>query len=454
MPIHLPKKSTTPIGSKYESIGLRDMPFPSDGFVDPYSTDPRTNGSIYAVSTAQSAITKFENLLIRPDDFPNRVRLAYLWSKGDSESGRGVGKTALLRYFRHRINNDWGSTEFNGQFSAVVVYVGFRNQIDRRHMEQLALSALVDVCKNGVLDASRAALRLAALPEDTAEAILADTEGSPGPDNLLNDQVLQKHTVDSEALDEQVVSTLISAGVEVPVARVLAQGTFEDHLRSMRKDRTLEPLYVPRDTKILDYSRTLLFNDIVNYLRAAGYGGGYLFIDDIENLVDQMARKERIEFAKEFGLCTVRPGYANTAYRFFSNVLTTHQQASVSLSQAWGEAGLAAVGRLDPGSPNSVELPFPSKDQAKGIIVAHLDYFRISEKDRGSIKPFTQDGIDVLLAGQSVHPRATLSNAARVVQYAVDKNIAVIDGECVKAAGELKTQAAAPDFTEGIDGAT
>jgi hypothetical protein len=54
MPIQLPKKSPTEVRSKYELLGLRDMPFPSDGFVDPYSTDPRTNGSIYAVSTAQS----------------------------------------------------------------------------------------------------------------------------------------------------------------------------------------------------------------------------------------------------------------------------------------------------------------------------------------------------------------------------------------------------------------
>jgi len=454
MPIQLPKKSTATPGSKYELLGLTDLPFPSDGFVDPYSTDPRTNGSIYAVSTAQSAITKFENLLIRPDDFPNRVRLAYLWAKGDSESGRGVGKTALLRYFRHRINNDWGAKEFSGKFSAVVIYVGFRSQIDRRHMEQLALSALVDVCKNGVLDAARAALRLNAIPEEKAEAIFADeSEGTPGADNLLNDQVLRKHKVDSAALDEQVTSTLISAGVEVAVARALAQGGFEDYLRSMRKDRNLEPLYVPRDTKILDYSRTLLFNDIVNHLRAAGYGGGYLFIDDIENLVDQMARKERIEFAKEFGLCTVRPGYANTTHRFFSNVLTTHQQASVSLSQAWGEAGLAAIGRLDPGSPNSVELPFPSKEEAREIIIAHLDYFRADPKNKGTIKPFTQDGLDILLAGQTVHPRATLSAAAKVVQYAADKQIAVIDAECVKAAGESKQQSAAPDFTEGIDGA-
>src|SRR6185437_8631791 len=202
-----PKKSTTSIGPKYEILGLRDMPFPSDGFVDPYSRDPRTNGSIYSKSTAQSAINKFENLLIRPDDFPNRVRLAYLWSKGDSQSGRGVGKTALLRYFRQRINSDWGQTEFNGKFSAVVVYVGFRSQVDRRHMEQLALSGLVDICKNGVLDASRAALRLNAIPEDKVDAILADeTEGSSGADNLLNGKVLQKQGVEPDTIDQSVTS--------------------------------------------------------------------------------------------------------------------------------------------------------------------------------------------------------------------------------------------------------
>ncbi len=454
MPIQLPKRSERTAGSKYSQLGLTDMPFPSDGFVDPYSTDPRTNGSIYAVDTAKSAISKFENLLIRPDDFPNRVRLAYLWAKGDSESGRGVGKTALLSYFRHRINSDWGSTEFKEQFSAVVVYVGFRNQVDRRHMEQLALSALVDVCKNGVLDASRAVLRLGALPDDKVDSIMEETsEGTIGADNLLNDAVLRKHGIDPDHVDDKVLSTLISAAVEVPVARALARGQFEDHLRSMRKDQLLEPLYVPRDTKILDYSRTILFNDVVNYLRAAGYAGGYLFIDDIENLVDQMARKERIEFAKEFGLCTFRPGYANTAHRFFSCVLTTHQQASVSLSQAWGEAGLAAIGRLDPGSPNSVELPFPSKEQARGIVVAHLDYFRADVADMGGIKPFTQDGIDALLAGETVHPRATLSTAAKVLQHAADNGLQAIDAQAVKAAAEARPQAAAPDFTEGIEGA-
>lgn len=149
--VTLPIRSQSPTESPYTRLGLRDLPFPSDPVANPYSHDPRQNGAIYAESPVAAEIEKFERLLICPGDFANRERLAYLWSKGDHQSSRGMGKTALLRYFRQRINRDWGSTEFNRQFSAAVIYVSFPSQVDRRHIEQLAWSALVDICKNGVL---------------------------------------------------------------------------------------------------------------------------------------------------------------------------------------------------------------------------------------------------------------------------------------------------------------
>ena len=211
---------------------------------------------------------------------------------------------------------------------------------------------------------------------------------------------------------------------------------------------------MPYDTRILEYSRALLFNDVVNYLRAAGFAGGYLFIDDIENLVDQMSRKSRIEFAKEFALCTVRPGYANTEYNFFSCVLTTHQQASVGLSSAWGDAGLAAIAKLDPTSPNSVELPLPSKDEAREIIIAHLDYFRINAEENGSIKPFTDDGLEALFKSkQMLHPRLMLSSAAQVVFQAAQAGKTVIDADVVNAALDTETVIETTDVSEGIEGA-
>jgi len=241
-------------------------------------------------------------------------------------------------------------------------------------------------------------------------------------------------------------------GVQRNAAYALARGNYENYLRSFRKDGNLEPLYIPRDTKILDYSRSFLFNDIVNYLRCARYEGGYLFIDDIENLVDQMARRDRIEFAKEFALCTVRPGYANTAQKFFSCVLTTHQQASFSLSQAWGEAGLAAIARLEPSAPNSVELPLPQPDQAKEILIAHLDYYRTDSKENGTIKPFTQDGIETLLKNRQL-PRVLLSCAANVVLQAVHDEVSEIDAKLVSKALENPAVVALPDFAKGIDSA-
>lgn len=450
--LNLPRKGISPSVSPYIPFGLRDLPFPAEPVVDPYNTDPRRNGTIYAEEPVRPIIEKFENLLIRPNDFANRVRLAYVWAKGDQQTGRGMGKTALLRYFRQRINKDWGFTEFGGQFSALVVYVSFPTQVDRRYMEQLALSALVDICRNGVLDSSRAYLRLQRLTNAQIDTIIGQTDGTNNTANLLDDAILKTNGIDPVSLDNDVAGLLMLQGVRPAAAQALSLGKFEDYLRTFRKDNNLEPLYIPRDTKILDYSRSLLFNDVVQYLRTSDFSGGYLFIDDIENLVDQMSRKDRIEFAKEFALCTVRPGYANTAHNFFSSVLCTHQQASVALANAWGEAGLTGIARLDPESPNSVELPLPTPDQARQIILAHLDYYRLDPTNKASIKPFTEDGMEALLANRQ-HPRILLSSAATVISRAAQQGVTSIDAGFVKTAIEIDKTKSTPDFSDGIEGA-
>ena len=449
--LNLPRRQTAPISSPYERLGLTDLPFPPEPLLDPYSNDPRRNGSIYALSPVKDAIEKFERLLIRPGDFLNRARIASLWAAGDSISGRGMGKTALLRFFQQRINSDWGLTLFDGQFSAAVIYVAFPDQVDRRWMEQLAWAALVDTCQSGVLDASRAALRREFLTEDQVFSVV-DVSGSTDWSRLLNNDVLADNGISAHELDDRLEAQLLKDGVERRPARALATGTFEEFLRNLRRDGNLRPYYIPRDTKGLDYSRTLFFNDVVRYLRSAGFAGGYLFVDDIENLTDQMARRHRLEFAKEFGLCTVRPGYANTEYGFFSCVLTTHQQSVTGISQAWSEAGLAAMARLDPGAPTSVELPLPTPDQARAIIIAHLDHYRVNDEDNGSIKPFTEDGLQALV-GVNQHPRILLANGAHIVMRAVQGDSTYIDDSMVQEALSGVVSPSVPDYTEGIEGA-
>ncbi len=446
LPLQRPAAPTT---SLYELLGFKDLPFPTTPVVDPYNKDDRRNGRIYAEAPVQAEIQKFERLLIRPNDFANRARMATLWAKGDTQSGRGMGKTALLRFFQQRINADWGVTEFGGRFSALVVYVAFPDQVDRRYIEQLAWAALVDTCQNDVLKVSRFALRRNMLSDDQVAAVV-NANGVADWRNLLNDALLQANGISAADLDNSVEHQLINDGVERGPARALAMGTFEDYLRDLRRDRLLRPYYVQRDTKGLEMSRTLFFDDIVRYLRSAGFAGGYLFVDDIENLTDQMPRRHRTEFAKELAQCTVRPAYANGEHDFFSCVLTTHQSSAFALSQPWRESGLAGVSRLDPDAPTSVELPLPTQDQAREIIIAHLDYFRINKDENGTIAPFTEAGMSALV-GKSQHPRDLLANAALAVLHAADKGVTSIDADTIEEAMGEAASIQVGDLTEGID---
>jgi hypothetical protein len=84
MPISLPMRSKSTVPSRYSPLGLRNLPFPLNPVLNPYSSDERINGTIYAESVAGDAIEKFERLLICPDDFPNRARLAVIVQVGRS----------------------------------------------------------------------------------------------------------------------------------------------------------------------------------------------------------------------------------------------------------------------------------------------------------------------------------------------------------------------------------
>ena len=446
--LQLPSRPDQPSTSPYETLGLGDLPFPTEPLIDPNSIDPRRNGEIFATSSVQAEIEKFDRLLIRPFDFGNRVKMASLWAKGDAYQGRGMGKTAFLRYFQRRINSDWGAREFDNRFSAVVIYVAFQDQVDRRWMEQLAWAALVDTCDSGVLISSRASLRHDLLTTEERSNII-NFEGEPDARNLLTDPILEANGVDPDALDRKVDQLLVSQGVTPQAAQALARGEFKGYLSSLRKDGNLTPYYMRYDTKGLDHACNLFFNDIVRYLRAAGFAGGYLFIDDVENLTDKMTRRYQVEFAKELGICTVRPGYANSAYGFFSCVLTTHDSVIRRLAAAWDEAGLSSFAPLNPGAPTSVELPLPMRDQATAIITAHLDHYRLDHDEDGSIKPFTDDGLSALIQKGQL-PRDLLSNAALTFMLAAEKGVSSIDAQLVAEATDSQSAQTLPDYSTGL----
>jgi hypothetical protein len=201
-------------------------------------------------------------------------------------------------------------------------------------------------------------------------------------------------------------------------------------LRSFRKDRELRPYYVQRETKGLTHAKEILFNDVVRFLQEAGFSGAYLFIDDIENLTDQMANKETIEFAKELALCLVRSGRASGDTRFFSGVVTTHQQAATKLARGWGEAGLQGVARMDATADTSVKVPLPSEDGALEMLAEYIKAHRLPGQEAlPPLHPFTEAAARKLVSGvkPALHPRTFLQKAHFAVRQAADEGLKSIE---------------------------
>lgn len=115
----------------YEIYGLKENPFPRGGAIlKPESTDPRENGSIFSVQARAREIREFEEKFLGiKTSFNDRIRCGFLWAEGNRTSGRGMGKTALALYMKHKVNHGYGKHYLGGKYKIFYSYVSFKEQL-------------------------------------------------------------------------------------------------------------------------------------------------------------------------------------------------------------------------------------------------------------------------------------------------------------------------------------
>jgi len=341
-------------------------------------------------------------------------------------------------------------------FNAAVIYVAFPDQVDRLYSEQLAWAALVDAHESGLIRAAASSIRIPVVEKrwpDAAKKIIADVEqhekeGKEWSGLLFSNDYLSEFGVDGDELGRIVIEDLVDADVDEDVAAALSSDGLIDYLRGLRRDGQVRPYWQSRDTKGLTVAKHLLFDQLVRFLDKTGFPGAYLFVDDIENLTDQMSPKQSIEFAKELGLACLRPGKAAGDLRYFSAVLTTHQQAATKLARGWSEAGLQGVARLDPTAETSIRVPLPNEDGALEMMAAYIEKHRSDGAPVDRLHPFTEAAARRLVSGVQppLHPRTFLQKAHFVVKQAADEKAERIDVQDIErmfvAAGTKSTSPA------------
>lgn len=404
---------------QYTHLGLSDNPFPVDAIINRKSPDPRVNGSIFTPEIRQGVIQDFESKLLGKSNPIERYRLGYLWSQGDQALGRGVGKTALLSYLQKQVNLDWGENYFQKNFPTCALYVYPEPGMNK--LEYISVLAMQELVAQGVLDSVVANLRYQILLREwTRGEVKAVQALKPEEGHLLLDSDwLIEQGFDLLDLDDGIVDLLVTAGVEETFARAVAAGELLAYLKTMRKDGQLTFPAPPRDTLLYHKANQLFFTQSMRTLKAAGYQGTYLFIDDIENVIDKMGRRERENFAKELGYILLRGEYEAGVSRFLTIVLTTHAAAAQRLSEAWGLAGLQASLPMSLDAPNSILVPILSMAEAKEVVKRYLAHYQLnSQLEENSLHPFSEEAVELLVEHSNYHPREFLSKAHFILEQA------------------------------------
>ncbi|OJV96063.1 MAG: hypothetical protein BGO39_03570 [Chloroflexi bacterium 54-19] len=446
----------TGIMENYAHLGLLDNPFPVDGIINPASPDPRVNGTIFEPGIRRGVILDFESKLLGVSNPEQRYRMGYLWAQGDQAFGRGVGKTAILLHLMRSINRNWGETYFKGKFPVCALYVYPPQNMNR--LEYLAVLAMCELVALGVINSAVTNLRYRVImesnwPEDQVERVrnLRLEEGK----KLLSNDWLISNGFDLKALEDLVIALLVSNNVEADFARAIAANDLLGYLKSMRKDGLLDFPPPPRDLALYRKANNLFFTQTLRTLKIAGFKGVYLFVDDIENMIDKMGRRERETFTKELGYILLRGDYEAGISRFLTLVLTTHAAAAQRLSEAWGLAGLQSSLPMSLDAPNSILVPLLDLNEAKEVVKRHLNHYR---KDKSQpenpaeiFKPFTEEAVELLVQQCNYHPREFLSKAHFTIERAKQEDSRTLIDKAFIEASLLDTNSIRAGLNEAID---
>lgn len=394
--------------------GLERNPFPAEAIAVLGGSDDRENGRLFRpeVQTEQfdEAIGKFVLGAVY-----NGQRFGALWSQStllDPDS-RGYGKSVLLQYLSYFLNEDFGKAAFTK--------VGME-EADAEENPVCALLASFDTASTKSLNS------------------LFFSAVEYGTDFRLHD--------DDPTLYERLYERLCTvAGTDDTMT--LAERC-HDAYRAL-KGRTLGPpeekflaaLCAGQSRAVQDYldevtplrrtrSGANFLATMLLFVKAAGIGKVMLFCDQLEDFASpQTPKKTRsieVERFRDF-IVELLP-MANMV----SVVVTMHPRALASIEEFWQLADLPSL-RVDQANRHIVVVmpPLGTHTQAKRLLAAYVNASRRNETSASDgLSPFTEDAVEELWSHSTKKPRDLLRKAHKMITFAAEENLEMIDAGAVE----------------------
>jgi hypothetical protein len=422
--------------------GLEYNPFPAEAIAVLGGDNDRENGRLFRpeVQTEQfdEAIGKFVL-----GGVYNGQRFGALWSQStvlDPDS-RGYGKSVLLQYLAGYLNEDFGQAAFKK--------VGM-DESDADDNPICALLASFDVAATKNLNS----LFFSAV-EYATDFRLHDDEPTLY-ERLYERLCSMAATDDTTTLAERchdAYRALKGRTLGPPDEKFLA-ALCAGEARTVQDYRD-EITAQKRTRSGANFLATMLL-----FIKAAGINKVMLFCDQLEDFASpQTPKKTRaieVERFRDF-IVELLP-----MADMISVVVTMHPRALASIEEFWQLADLPSL-RVDEANRHIVVVmpPLHTLDQAKLLLAAYLNAARRNAAYNGAeLAPFSEDAVKELWEHSTKKPRDLLRKAHKMIIFAAEENLDIIDAEAVDSNLTLltadddevisdrpATRIAAPDFS-------
>jgi hypothetical protein len=384
---------------------LKQNPFPTGGIARLGGDDDRENGLLFRPEVQQENVTEAIEKFVLGAAYSG-LKFGYLWSLGTGLAGgdaRGYGKSSLLQYLVEKVNHDFGrdlllecgmDADDAAENPVCAVLASF-DMANARSLAAVFFEATRYACRFYVHDQPTLAERL--------HRRLVDRLGTDSPDALVEAVLEQNDAIRGRTLGPPIqdLIRLLCAGERLPLGRYI------------------------EDVKAGARARVGAANYLATFLlfaKAAGVSHVLLGCDQLEDFAATSTTKQKrtveTERFRDYVL-ELQP-----MADMLTVVVTLHPRAEQAIGEMWRLADLPSFAhdRVENDSHVVVLHEVNNAERARKLIQPYLDAARKDPADRGSIRPFTEDAIDVILSRSDGKPRDLLRKAFALVDQGATKN--------------------------------
>lgn len=407
---------------KFHRFDLKDNPFPNEPYVNKQSSDSRINGDIYDDALRIDEHAKLGTSFIEPSrNEGSHLKLGYI--EDASYLGRGNGKSAFILNASTNINSSYCldlSNNTNKCFSIVVNPQGggkaksFESFVDLL-LECIVSSKLIEIAIGSLI----------------LEAVGSDSKFSSAVDAIENE----------ESLIDAIYGEAWFAENKIDKHWIFQKLADNPFLREMNPDSPFSDLtgHSLINDEIVDgkialnhYTRSLkrgrprfdfVFNELPLLFLAAGFNGGFVFVDDFERIPEFQSARQKRDFAVELRSVLFDGPYMSSKYGFFSMLLILHAGVPRLIGDAWQASGINSRSPMnDSNSTHVIQFEKLEPTKIESLLIRYLDEFRIDPGTKGSLAPFNSAAVKQIAEDCEFNAGRILQNANSMLDYAANED--------------------------------